>query len=234
MEQKFAKIDEALQNAGCSSADYIRYCLEQQRIQTTELHLLADEFSCDAAAKYCEAPEGVRPGMFVYADGFVSSKVIPKRQICAIVGYVEDNTACAVCLKEKILPWSSDCLTGMLAEKTADSREAVRQIILVAHQKNQMAEAAQWCCHYTQDGIKQGEAYLPSLEELSRIYVNKDEINYALETLLLIRLLGVYWSSAECDAYNAWCLSMYGGCKVPAVKNSLLEKCVRAVIRIRF
>ena len=52
MEQKFAKIDEALQNAGCSSAEYIRYCLEQQRIQTTELHLLADEFSCDAAAKY--------------------------------------------------------------------------------------------------------------------------------------------------------------------------------------
>ncbi len=31
MEQKSAKIDEALQNAGCSSADYIRYCLEQQR-----------------------------------------------------------------------------------------------------------------------------------------------------------------------------------------------------------
>ena len=47
MEQKFAKIDEALQNAGCSSAEYIRYCLEQQRIQTTEpvsyTHLRAHE-----------------------------------------------------------------------------------------------------------------------------------------------------------------------------------------------
>ena len=43
MEQKFAKIDEALQNAGCSSAEYIRYCLEQQNISLAELYLLADK-----------------------------------------------------------------------------------------------------------------------------------------------------------------------------------------------
>ena len=60
MEQKFAKIDEALQNAGCSSAEYIRYCLEQQNISLAELYLLADKFAFEASDKHCEAPEGVR------------------------------------------------------------------------------------------------------------------------------------------------------------------------------
>jgi len=220
-KEKLEQVNRLVQKLGLSPQEAVEY-------------FSAKIVESSSVVRECEVAVGVLPGMYVYADGLISAELITGRQVMAVVGSVDGSDVLAVCLHEACLPWSSDWLEAKATQEMTGGKEATRKLLEISRKKLQEAEAAQWCCHYTQDGIKQGEAYLPSLEELSRIYVNKDEINYALETLLLIRLLGVYWSSAECDAYSAWCLSMYGGCKVSAVKNALLEKCVRAVIRIRF
>ena len=156
-------------------------------------------------------PKRVLPGMYIYADGLIYPEIIEGRQVMAIVGSVDGSDVLAVCLQEACLPWSSDWLEAKATQKMTGGKEATRKILEISRKKRQEAEAAQWCYDYAEDGVKQGEAFLPSLTELEKLFANKAAINASLNALGVALLEGWYWSSTEYSSYCAWGLWVGGG-----------------------
>lgn len=197
-----------------------------------KLHLDASKvsFPIKSVEDY-QTPKRVLPGMYVYADGLIYPEIIKGRQIKAVVGYVKGSEVLAVCLQEVTRQWSSDWLEAKETREMTRGQEATRKILKIAHQKWQKAEAAQWCYDYTEDGVRLGEAFLPSLTELEKLCANKEAINVSLRTLGA-GFYGWYWSSTEYNDYNVWVLAMRDGerCAVP---KDYIGRDVRPVIRIK-
>ena len=181
--------------------------------------------------KTSQCSEVVCSGMFVYADGLISSKIIEGRQIKAVVGYVERNRALAVCLHEVRLPWSSDRLEVQTGNMV-NGLKATRIILETAHQRHHTAEAAQWCYNYNQYGVQKGEAFLPSIDEWEKLFTNKTAINASLKALGVALLDGWYWSSIEYSYNHAWYFDIGNGYKFSHYKNNV-SYAVRPVISIK-
>lgn len=184
-----------------------------------------------SSGKY-ETPKRVLPGMYIYADGLIYPEIIEGRQVMAIVGSVDGSDVLAVCLQEACLPWSSDWLEAKATQKMTGGKEATRKILEISRKKRQEAEAAQWCCDYAEDGVKQGEAFLPSLTELEKLFANKAAINASLNALGVALLEGWYWSSTEYDNLNAWTLRMSDGLRYGNYKYYTNEY-VRPVLALK-
>ena len=163
-----------------------------------------------SSRKY-ETPKRVFPGMYIYADGLIYPEIIEGRQVMAIVGSVDVSDVLAVCLQETCLPWSSDWLHAEATQKMTSGKEATRKILEISREKQQKAEAAQWCYDYAEDGVKQGEAFLPSLTELKKLFANKTAINASLKALGVALLEGWLWSSTEYLYNLAWNVYFYSG-----------------------
>ena len=209
-KEKFTRLERLVQKLGLSSQEVGEY------------------FS--AKAEKCSTQE-VLPGMYVYADGKISGELIPCRQVKAVVSYVEDGIAYAVCLQQKKLPWSSDMLEANTTQRMADGQEATRDILEFASREGLKAEAAQWCHDYAEDGVTQGEAFLPSVTELEKQYLHKEEINDSLGALGVDGLYGWCWPSTEYSDFNAYLFSMDAGHKYFGNKDS--EYIVRPVIAVK-
>lgn len=123
------------------------------------------------------------PGMFVYEDNKFSKTLIPHSQVKAVVAFVANGMVYAICLKEERLPWSSTDLEVKATQQVTDGREATKEILEAAQKNKGKAEAAQWCYDYNYDGVKQGEAFLPSVEELDNCSLHLAEIDAAFEML---------------------------------------------------
>ena len=149
----------------------------------------------------------VRPGMYYYSDRTISADVIQGKQISGVVGWVDDSGrhGLVLGLRETRLPWSSDYLAVKFPEY-ADGRENTRLILKAVHKQNKKAEAAEWCAAYAFDGIHAGEAFLPSRDELVKIFKSFDAIQNALEKINQPRLKKErwHWSSSERNNYSAW------------------------------
>lgn len=130
------------------------------------------------------------------------------------------------------MPWSSDWLEAKATQKMTGGKEATRKILEISRKKRQEAEAAQWCYDYAEDGVKQGEAFLPSLTELEKLFANKAAINASLKALGVALLEGWYWSSTEYNNYYAWVLRMSDGYRDWFSKNNLNEY-VRPVLALK-
>lgn len=178
-----------------------------------------------------QMPEEILPGMYVYVDGLIYPEIIEGRQIKAVIGYVEGNTAYAVCLQGTMLPWSSDWLEVRATQKLTSGKEATRKIIEAAQKKNRKAEAAQWCYDYAQDGVKQGEAFLPSLTELEKLFANKAAIKASLKRLGVPLLDDKYWSSTEYSYNYAWFVVLSSGSRSSFVK--VTSTYVRPVLTLK-
>lgn len=183
-----------------------------------------------SSGKY-ETPKRVLPGMYIYADGLIYPEIIEGRQVMAIVGSVDGSDVLAVCLLEVCLPWSSDWLEAKATQKMTGGKEATRKILEISRKKRQEAEAAQWCYDYAEDGVKQGEAFLPSLTELEKLFANKAAINASLNALGVALLEGWSWSSTEFSSIHAWGLWMDDGLRSNGNKND--TKYVRPVLALK-
>ena len=130
-----------------------------------------------------DIPNGLAPGMYVYADGLISSEIIKGRQIMAIVGFVSQSKVLAVCLRQARLNWSSHYLETRLddTQEMRSGKEATRILVNRVRAMGANAEAAEWCFEYDQDGVKKHEAFLPSLLELGHIFSNRQVINASLQ-----------------------------------------------------
>ena len=171
--------------------------------------IMANVSTGTVSIKQYKTPKNVLPGMYVYADGLIYPEIIEERQVMAIVGSVDGSDVLAVCLQEACLPRSSDWLEAKATQKMTGGKEATRKILEISRKKRQEAEAAQWCYDYAEDGVKQGDAFLPSLTELEKLFANKAAINASLNALGVALLEG--WSSTEYSTSGAWALGMSDG-----------------------
>ena len=167
-------------------------------------------------------PKKIEPGMFYYADGLIFPELIKDNQVSAIVGCVEKNHGLALGLREAMLPWSSDWLyiKVLLGLSELSGKEATSLILKTAKEKHENAEAAEWCAEYAFDGIKAGTGFMPSKEELKRIFGNRKKLRESFALLNSGGLSGnclqedaFYWSSSEGGGNDdsAWVVSPSDG-----------------------
>ncbi len=128
-------------------------------------------------------PDVVCPGMYYYSDGTISAEVIQEKQISGVVSWVDDSGrhGLVLGLRETELPFFSEDLTNDLG-------------------------ADDWCVAYAFDGVRVGKAFLPSKDELVKIFRNLDSVQEALKEInkpLLVEN-DWYWSSSECSNGYAW------------------------------
>ena len=187
-KEKLEQVNRLVQKLGLSPQEAVEY-------------FSAKIVESSSVVRECEVAVGVLPGMYVYADGLISAELIADRQVKAVVGYVEGKTVYAVCLKERYLPWSSGYLEVEASRNKTRGKEATAMILV----------AAQWSYDYAEDGVIQGEAFLPSLTELEKLFANKAAINASLKALGAALLEGWYWSSTEGTNTSAWKFSMNYG-----------------------
>ena len=138
-------------------------------------------------------------GMFCYEDNSFSFELKENTTVKGVIVCVERTRFLAVCLEEKRLPWSTAALKVELNHKELDGAVATQNILTVAKDSHVKAEAAEWCHTFAQNGVKSGEAFLPSIYELIKMSDNKERINKALKRLNLVGLSGWYWSANEKD-----------------------------------
>ena len=166
-------------------------------------------------------PKKVEPGMFYYVDGLIFPELIKDNQVSAIVGCVDKNHGLALGLREAMLPWSSDWLYVDMSSGLS-GKEATSLILKTAKEKQENAEAAEWCAEYAFDGIKAGTGFMPSKEELKRIFGNRKKLRESFALLNSGGLSGnclqedaFYWSSSESYTndgyYGAWVVSPSDG-----------------------
>ena len=181
-------------------------------------------------------PKKVEPGMFYYADGLIFPELIKDSQVSAIVGCVDRNHGLALGLRETELPWSS---TWLYVDMPSGLRgkEATSLILKTAKEKQENAEAAEWCAEYAFDGIKAGTGFMPSKEELKRIFGNRKKLRESFALFTSGGLSGnclqedaFYWSSSESYTSLAWFVSPSdGGMDYYGIKdNSRPVRCVLA------
>ena len=186
---------------------------QEQNLSRREIdeYFLAKAGQKVAVTQNCILSKDVKPGMFIYADNSISAEFISGHQVKAVVGYVENGVAYAVCLQQTSLPWSSDYLEVKVTQNMTNGKEATRKILEIAKEHRKKAEAAQWCYDYAKDGVQRGEAFLPSLAEWEKFYDNKAAINASLRKLKAVKLGSLYWPSTEYVTSYAWIFGMDTG-----------------------
>ena len=156
------------------------------------------------------APKKVVPGMFYYADGLIFPELIKNNQVSAVVGCVDKRCGLAIGLRETVLPWSSDWLYVDMPSGLR-GKEATSLILKTAKEKQENAEAAEWCAEYAFDGIEAGTGFMPGKEEFKHIFGNQTRLNKSFTLLNSGGLSGnclqedaFYWSSSEYDYYSGY------------------------------
>ena len=185
-------------------------------------------------------PKKVVPGMFYYADGLIFPELIKENQISAVVGCVDKRCGLAIGLRETVLPWSSDWLYVDIPTRLS-GKEATALILKAAQKVQKNAEAAEWCAEYAFDGIKAGTGFLPSKEELKRIFGNRKKLRQSFALLnsggLSVDSLqedAFYWSSFEYDDsdLHAWRVRPSGG-YVGNLYGKIVSSRVRCAIEFK-
>ena len=146
-------------------------------------------------------------GMFYYAeDKSFSEELIPNKTVSGVVYHVDKTGehGLVVLLRQKRLRWLNWSLCVGVPEG-GKGKENTRLILEFAQQKGLSAEAAEYCANYTYDGVKAGEAFLPSIDELKYLYQNKQIVDEKLALINGADLLDgwYYWSSSECPNFNS-------------------------------
>ena len=145
--------------------------------------------------------EKIEVGMFYYnKDKTFSKELIKGKHPSGVVCYVDKtgHHGLILALREKRLPWSSEKLWIDNMPEGLSGKENTSLIIKASQTQRKKAEAAEYCANYAYDGIKAGEAFLPSKEELEKSCPNKFAIKNSLKQIKKAQQLGegFYWSSS--------------------------------------
>ncbi|MCK4661997.1 MAG: DUF1566 domain-containing protein [Bacteroidales bacterium] len=122
--------------------------------------------------------------------------------------------------------WSN--ITGIEIGTTAQSQfDGLANTTAITGQSGHTSSAAKLCEDYSTTGTSAGDWYLPSKDELSKIYHTKYEINKALNINSFV--LPYYWSSTERSDGSAWGYDFGDGYSSENIKgNTLGVRAVRA------
>ncbi len=145
----------------------------------------------------------VKVGWYAFADGNFSPNPDAYEQLQGVVGWLNPDKdapsgqrGLIVLAEVESLPWANArCVTRVWGD---DGKYNTRLLLEYGKRNNIAFPAAEWCASYSQNGIKAGEAFLPSKLQLLQLSANLDIICSALAELGID--LGVYatcWSSTE-------------------------------------
>lgn len=176
------------------------------------------------------APVCIYPGMYVYDDNFISKELIADRQVKAVVTYLDyhEKTVYAICPEINKLPWSSDCLD--VNTRYTDGKRITQEIVKEAERTKKKAEAAQWCYSYAKNGVKAGEAFIPSSDEFRfMFYTKEDEMEDIISAVKRIGgniiLRGLWASDQETSGRAMYCPMEDGNFSDDASKEELNWVC---------
>ena len=193
-------IKEAIFLSGMSSEDVIRELAHD--VSKEFLQNLAEPHQNENSMELLTAEtREVEVGMFYYnKDKTFSKELIKGKHPSGVVCYVDKtgHHGLILALREKRLPWSSEKLWIDNMPEGLSGKENTSLIIKASQTQSKKAEAAEYCANYAYDGIKAGEAFLPSKEELEKSCPNKFAIKNSLKQIKKAQQLGegFYWSSS--------------------------------------
>ena len=167
-----------------------------------------------------------RPGMYYYADGTFSEKIMPYKQISGVIGWVDKTGkhGLVLGLREIKAKWAEDMPIGKIPE--SDGKKNTHLILEQAKKHGINAEAAKWCAAYTFDGIKLGQAFLPNKDELKKIFANISTVCKALAPIAPLKMSEWYWSSSVGNNNFIWVLSPNGLILTCTMSKNLMTRCV--------
>ena len=191
---------------------------EDQRQQVAEAEpVVAEGVIATEAADLEEDVSDVKVGWYAFAGGKFSpvSDTYPNCQ--GVVGWVNPDKSAPqgqrgliVTPDEVKKAWSDkDCETNIKDEY--DGKGNTEKLIAYGKKHKINFPAAEWCAQYSKNGVRPGEGFMPSEEQLKRIVANRELVNPALQGIGGIILDGWIWSSSEYSSYGAWSVYAYDG-----------------------
>lgn len=154
----------------------------------------------------------VQIGMFYYnEDKTFSRELIDGKQVSGVVGYVDESKkhGLIITLRQKKLYWSL-CFLYVNMPNNLSGKENTRLILKAAKKQGKIAEAAEYCANYAYDGIKAGEAFLPSKAEFVKIMDNLEDIKSSLEKIKDTQIKrDYYWTSSEYNSHKAYPINCF-------------------------
>ncbi len=150
----------------------------------------------------------IAAGMFLYSDGSTSFERKEDKEISAIVALVSDKGFWSVCTDQHRLPWASNNLRLVIPPQLS-GQEATQILLKEAEKHSGRAEAASYCFNYHQNGIKAGQAFLPSIEETIAIFGNIKVVNQSLEQIKAPLIKSIVSATAPCEDCVC-CCSIHG------------------------
>ena len=175
-----------------------------------ERHQVAEEVIATEAADLEEDVSDVKVGWYAFAGGKFSpvSDTYPNCQ--GVVGWVNPDKSAPQGQRGLIITpdevkkaWSSvNCETNIKDEY--DGKGNTKKLIVYGKAHGISFPAAEWCVRYSKNGVRPGEGFMPSKEQLKRIVANWELVNPALQKIDGIILDGWIWSSSEDDYAYAW------------------------------
>ena len=182
-----------------------------------ERHQVAEEVIATEAADLEEDVSDVKVGWYAFAGGKFSpvSDTYPNCQ--GVVGWVNPDKSAPqgqrgliVTPDEVKKAWSSvNCETNIKDEY--DGKGNTEKLIAYGKKHKINFPAAEWCAQYSKNGVRPGEGFMPSEEQLKRIVANRELVNPALQGIGGIILDGWIWSSSEYDYGYAWIVDASDG-----------------------
>ena len=185
---------------------------EQQQLQGQET-VQVEKSAIEVKTFFSE----VKVGWYAFAGGKFSpvSDTYPNCQ--GVVGWVNPDKSAPqgqrgliVTPDEVKKAWSDkDCETNIKDEY--DGKGNTEKLIAYGKKHKINFPAAEWCAQYSKNGVRPGEGFMPSKEQLERIVANRKIVNPALQGIGGIILDGWYWSSSEYSYGTAWLVYAYDG-----------------------
>ena len=160
----------------------------------------------------------VKVGWYAFAGGKFSPNPNAYANCQGVVGWVNPDKSAPqgqrgliVTLDEVKKAWSDkDCETNIKDEY--DGKGNTEKLIVYGKAHGISFPAAEWCVRYSKNGVRPGEGFMPSKEQLKLIVANRELVNPALQKIGGIILDGWIWSSSEYAFYAAWTVgACYGG-----------------------
>ena len=126
-------------------------------------------------------------GDYVYSDGKISSEYNQFDSVAGIVFWVSFGTpksgkrALCITVNAASLSWGNNVFTKSSSDE--DGLLNTKNIIKRAEELCIDAPAAKFCYHYEGNGLKQGECYLPAINELKRLQMAHNKVNSSLRAM---------------------------------------------------
>ena len=182
-----------------------------------ERHQVAEEVIATEAADLEEDVSDVKVGWYAFAGGKFSPAPDAYANCQGVVGWVNPDKSAPIGQRGLIITpdevkkaWSSvNCETNIKDEY--DGKGNTEKLIVYGKAHGISFPAAEWCVRYSKNGVRPGEGFMPSKEQLKLIVANRELVNPALQGIGGIILDGWYWSSSEYSYGTAWLVYAYDG-----------------------